>query len=83
MRFAGMSSLEFSVGWKLNELEFISQVESDVSPFASECQPKPTCSTQNKAKRANEIVFLILPGAPGFAGVRIFGVGCPICRAAR
>jgi hypothetical protein len=36
------------------------KVESDLSPFTAEYQPKRTCSTQNKAKRANKIVFLLL-----------------------
>jgi hypothetical protein len=31
-----------------------------VSPLAAEYRPKRTCSTQNKAKRANKIVFLLL-----------------------
>ncbi len=34
--------------------------ESDLSPFTAEYQPKRTCSTQNKAKRANKKVFLLL-----------------------
>jgi len=34
--------------------------ESDVSPFAAKYRPKLACSTQNKAKRANKIVFLHL-----------------------
>ena len=36
------------------------QIESDVSPFTAEQRPESACSTQNKAKRANEIVFLLL-----------------------
>ena len=38
----------------------VGKVESDLSPFTAEYQPKRTCSTQNKAKRANKIVFLLL-----------------------
>jgi hypothetical protein len=35
-------------------------VGSDLSPIAAECRPISACSTQNKAKRANKIVFLLL-----------------------
>src|SRR2546429_5086727 len=35
-------------------------VGSDLSPMAAECRPISACSTQNKAKRANKIVFLLL-----------------------
>lgn len=38
----------------------LAQPESELSPFAAEYRPKAACSTQNKAKRANEIVFLLL-----------------------
>src|SRR6267142_2347578 len=36
------------------------QVESDLSPITAECRPISACSTQNKAKRTNKIVFLLL-----------------------
>jgi hypothetical protein len=36
------------------------QGESTLSPFAAEYGPKSACVTQNKAKRANKIVFLLL-----------------------
>ncbi len=39
---------------------FTPKVGSDVSPYTAEYQPKSACSTQNKAKRANEIMFLLL-----------------------
>ncbi len=32
----------------------------DLSPIAAECGSVSACSTQNKAKRANKIVFLLL-----------------------
>src|SRR5438445_256893 len=35
-------------------------VESDLSPIAAEYGSISACSTQNKAKRANKIVFLLL-----------------------
>ncbi len=35
-------------------------VESDLSPIAAEYRPIWACLTQNKAKRANKIVFLLL-----------------------
>jgi len=35
-------------------------LESDVSPLAAEYRLKLDCSTQNKAKRANKIVCLLL-----------------------
>src|SRR6266702_6513733 len=41
---------------------------SEMSPFAAEYRPKPACSTQNKAKRANEIVFLLLVRDQGVGG---------------
>jgi hypothetical protein len=37
-----------------------SSAESDLSPFTAEYQLKRACSTQNKAKWANKIVFLTL-----------------------
>ena len=37
-----------------------SKVESDLSPIAAEYWSISACSTQNKAKRANKIVFLLL-----------------------
>src|SRR5271169_7245919 len=37
-----------------------SKVESDLSPIAAEYRPMSACLTQNKAKRANKIVFLLL-----------------------
>ena len=39
---------------------FTPKVESDLSLLTAEYQPKSACSTQNKAKRANKIVFLLL-----------------------
>jgi hypothetical protein len=39
---------------------FNPKLGSDVSPLAAEYRPKRVCSTQNKAKRANKIVFLLL-----------------------
>jgi hypothetical protein len=36
------------------------KVDSDLSPFTAENQPNSAYSTQNKAKRANKIVFLLL-----------------------
>jgi hypothetical protein len=36
------------------------EVGSDVSPYTAEYQPKSAWLTQNKAKRANEIMFLLL-----------------------
>jgi hypothetical protein len=35
-------------------------VGSDLSPIAAEYGSISACSTQNKAKRANKIVFLLL-----------------------
>ena len=39
-----------------------------MSPLAAEYRPKRTCSTQNKAKRANKIVFLLLVRDQGVGG---------------
>ena len=36
------------------------QVESDLSPIAGEYRPISACLTQNKARRANKIVYLLL-----------------------
>jgi hypothetical protein len=55
-----------------------------VSPLATEYRPKRVCSTQNKAKRANKIVFLLLvrdqevegsnPFAPTISSIIYLGV---------
>jgi|HubBroStandDraft_3_1064219.scaffolds.fasta_scaffold16735_4 hypothetical protein len=37
-----------------------SKLGSDVSPFAAEHKPKRASATQNKTKRANKIVSLLL-----------------------
>src|SRR5207244_11471281 len=55
------------------------QYGSDLSPIAAEYGSISACSTQNKAKRANKIVFLLLirdqevDGSNPFAPTNLFG----------